>query len=180
MKRIVTFAAPLLLCLLLFLFGCGVSGGSDPVQASAEQGDFRATLTSARSVYDSDSLDPEAPLDFEVRVDYLGQEGEVPIFYGADLGYIALYNEEGIDILEDYGLCFPLYAQYGTLGPDKPFVQSFTGDQAYALLGELSAGSYVAKTRVSFSVVEGGLLEADLRNPKEKVELDLELSFEIR
>lgn len=86
----------------------------------------------------------------------------------------------GVNILEAYNVTLPAYLKYGTLRPDKPFVESFPGELAYKLLGELPAGKYVAKTHVSFDVVEEELPGAGPASPKESVELDLELPFEIQ
>lgn len=167
-----------LLC-LLFLSGCK-SSLDGLVRASAAQGDFQVELTSVQSVYDRSNLNPEAPLDFEVRVEYRGQQEEIHIAYGATLGYVWLCNDEGADILEAYSVTHPDYLKHGTLRPEEPFVKSFTGESAYKLLGGLPAGKYVAKTHVSFDVVEEELSGAGPADPKESIELNLELPFEIR
>lgn len=87
MKQLSLPVLCLLLCQLILLSGCK-STPDGPVRASAVQGDFQATLTSAQSVYDLSGLNPEAPLDFEVRVEYRGRQEKVHISYGAALGYV--------------------------------------------------------------------------------------------
>lgn len=59
----------------VLLSGCR-SGPDGPVRVRVTQGDIQVTFTSARYIYDSSGMDPEAPLDFEVRIDPSGADPE--------------------------------------------------------------------------------------------------------
>ena len=178
MKRIPQFAA--LFLLFLFLSACGAQESGGPVSASATQGDFKITFTSAQSVYDADSLDPEAPLDLEVRVDYLGREEEVDISHGAFIGNVYLYNAE------DTVPTFPTegYATYSTLRSGQPTIETHTGAMEYEHMGGLPAGKYTAEAYVSFHVLpcdwSDWLSSGASFSDCEKIEASFELSFEIR
>lgn len=179
MKRFFQLTLWSALCMTVLLSGCR-SGPDGPVRVRVTREDIQVTFTSAQYIYDSSDMDPEAPLDFEVRIDYLGQEKEVQIYYGTELGYVWLYNNEGADILEDENITFPSVGIIGTLRPGEPFVELFTGETAYALLEGIPVGSYTAKTHVSFDVVQEGTSEADPEEVKESIEMELELPIQIR
>lgn len=170
--------------LLLFLSGCAKEANG-PVQVSETVGDFKFTLTSLQSVYDAASLDPESPLELEVRVDYLGQEEFVHIWSGAFLGDTRLYfageatsilagpNKDGKQIPYDTDL-----VEYKhSLEPDRPLVELHDGSLEYEHLGELPAGAYTAKAYISFSLEDN---EGEIPKDSEEIEATLELPFEIR
>lgn len=180
MKRFAWLAA----LLLLFLPGCAKEANG-PVQVSETVGDFKFTLTSPQSVYDAASLDPESPLELEVRVDYLGQEEFVHIRSGAFLGHTRLYFAgEATSILagpNKDGKQIPhpteSIAREFSLEPDRPLVELHDGSLEYEHLGALPAGAYTAKAYISFSLEDN---EGEISKDSEEIEATLELPFEIR
>lgn len=186
LKRISQCLLLSLLCLLLP--GCGAQEDRGPVSVSATQGDFKATFTSAQRVYNSDDLDPESPLELEVRLDYMGQEESVLILCGALLGDVDLYAAgETQSILngpdKNGNFCeYPIesYARGITLRPNRPVVEPHTCSLEYNHLGGLPVGTYTAKTQVSFFMGDDGVYSFENSENYEDIVIDLELSFEIR
>lgn len=172
LKRFSVLVSLSLLCLLLS--GCGTQEDRGPVSVSATQGDFKVTFTSAHSVYDIDSLDPEAPLDLEVRVDYLGKQDEVDISLGIQMGNVWLYAADGTCLLE---FAVPSIGTYAKIQSGQPFVEQHTGKMEYDHLGGLPAGTYTAKAYISFSL---GGIEDDISLHTDGVDVAFELPFEIR
>lgn len=173
MKRQLRRMVLLLAGVFLLLTGCS---GSGPVCATAEQGDFRVTFTSAQSVYDSADLDPDKPLHFETRVDYLGGEIGVWISHGAWLGRVELYTAEGERIIDRYDgfVGTPSYLTQDYLRWSGAVIEKSYGRTEYHLVGPLDPGKYVAKVQVEFSYAQS----QDERG--ESLAFDLEVPFTIK
>lgn len=161
--------ALLLAGVFLLISACGAAD-SEPISTSATVGDFKVTFTSARNSYNRRNLDPEAPLSFETRIEYLGDEEAVTVSHDTRFSLVELYAAGADEPLMN--VFWSLLLLRSELYPGEPVVELETGAPEYRMPG-LPAGDYVARAYVEFTVEldDGG---------EQPMEFCLELPFTIK
>lgn len=145
--------------------------GNQPMSNTVLYGtDFKITLRSAHYVYDREGMDEGAPLDFEVSVEYTGDEPEVQIWRGDPLVVMALEAEdpEIQKKLANMGVDGVLVAD--ALAKGQATEISWTGKREFEEIGSIPKGNYHVRADVYFALDEG---------QTERVECHMELPFVI-
>lgn len=114
--------------------------------------DFRITFSTPNNIYIAKKMDKEAPLHFEIKVEYLGDEPEVKIFHSSSLYSVILETEEREALLDTV-----MHQELGStvLKKNEPFIATYTGKAEYDYLGSIPKGSYQARAAVEFYLDEG-------------------------
>jgi len=153
---------------LLFVPGEKDTG---PVRKSVEVGEFRLSVTSAKSVYSV--LDE---MEFQLQIEYLGPEAQKDI-YGSFFSTVIIL-EDGVSLNQKYGkkeaVGYPDIGRHIVLQPGEPYERFSNGSAYMSFVPFLSRkGEYTIKALFEFT-------PDDRHNLKETVRETLELEIEIR
>ncbi|MDE7218133.1 MAG: hypothetical protein K2O45_00680 [Oscillospiraceae bacterium] len=93
-------------------------------------------------------MQKEAPLCFELKIEYIGDEPSITIWHGDPIGGVELMNQDGTAIL-------PFVAgdsrSASELEKGKEYsIEVFTGAVEYELFGGFAPGNYIAEASVAF------------------------------
>lgn len=182
------------------LNGCNkkeTENNSPAVETSAKwEEDFLITLSSDHEVYKEKDLYEEEPLNFVLTVEYLGEEQEIEVWHGIEIGYITVKSKEGEtafsptrESLEKSSYleankpisvtwnAIEMTEKYLSLKKDKESTWSefflnfgYIAKERYEFLHFFEKGDYIVEAEVSFSLDE---------EYTKRVECTLELPFSV-
>lgn len=142
----------LLLCTLL-LPGCqrdeALTETAAPVKSTIEYNHtFRITCLSSQYEYDSRQMEKEAPLHFELLLEYIGEEPSVTIWHRMSIGAIEFLHANRESVLPI--VVGDVLASSVLEKGEVCTVSVSTGAREYEVLGGLSRGDYIAFAFVDF------------------------------
>ena len=161
-------SAALILCLMFLFGGCAAQTEAEPLETRVSvRGDFKITLSSMQSVYQSGE-NPE----LELLVEYIGEGDEVTIYRGDPIGIIEIKTPDG-DMAtktpdgEPAGYIIHDILMTDVIRKSEPVSIKWNAD----LFAELEKGDYIAEAYVSFGTDE---------KLNDSIECTLELPFSIQ
>lgn len=144
---------------MLLLCACTNTGTDSeaacPVKSSMVYNDtFRITYVSRQYEYDSGKMKKEAPLYFELWIEYIGKDSSVTIWHREAIGGVEMLYNTGESVL-------PLVIgdSLGSMELQKGesfLVCTWTGASEYEFLGGFPRGNYIAEACVDFDFGENG------------------------
>lgn len=134
----------------------------ETVRSWVRVGDVECTVSSPR-YYASGELSPEAPLDIQVEIRYvgLGEPSEVEVIRGGSYYLPTLYvGEEDAPIISS---SLSAIAVQDTLHRDQPYTDAWTARKEYEELGGFAPGDYRARIFWDFTYTDASGINRNVK-----------------
>ncbi len=126
------------------------AGGSDDLNTTTlSEDDFRYTLQTESSEYESEDLSEDAPFYVTLTIEYTGDQESIDVWCVDDLGSISMEDEHGKALLSNEFLSRA--TDRVTLTKGEPYVIEWTGADEYREYGGIPAGNYKVVAYINFS-----------------------------
>lgn len=163
------------LMVLTVLLLCGCSNEKSavvlPVKSTIVYDDtFRITCLSRQYEYNADEMQKDAPLHFELQLEYIGRDASVTVWHSIPIGGFQLLDQDHKFLYYPQAFLDSLCETELEKG-EVYTVCTWTGTDEYEFLGGFFCGDYIAEALVEFSYLENGT--------EEDVCCSLELPFKI-